>query len=191
MQLGLAPAAPGLLRIRTTAPVILALNGQPPALYPAGAAASRYLPAGPATLRIIAPQDGGLAGSLDLTLTAIHQAVDGLGEAVALAPGDSALFGFTLARPGRIGMAVRAQPDDARLSLLDAAGHPLASGAAMLRDLPAGRYIISASVPSDAPTTVLRPAILGLAPRPNGPPPDVIHFYRELAGLTAPKGSVP
>ena len=88
-------------------------------------------------------------------------------------------------------MAVRAQPDDAALTLLDASGQRIAAGAAMLRDLPAGQYILSAAVPAGAPTTVLRPAILGLAPRPNGPPPDIIHFYRKLAGLTAPKGSAP
>jgi hypothetical protein len=191
MQLALSPASAGLLRIRSTAPVILSLNGGQPELFPAGAAASRYLPAGAATLRIIAPQDGGLSGSMDLTTAPVHPAQEGLGETVAVAPGDTALFGVNVPRPARIGLAVRAQPDDASLMLLDSAGHPVASGAAMLRDLPAGRYILSASVPRDAATTTIQPAILGLAPRPNGPPPDVIEVYRKLAGLTAPKGSAP
>ena len=191
MAFSLSPGAPCLLRIRSTAPIILALNDGQPELFPAGAAASRYLPAGPATLRIMAPQDGGLSGSLDLTTAPVHPAAEGLGAAVAVAPGDAALFGFSVSRPGRIGMAVRAQPDDTALTLLDASGRRVASGAAMLRDLPAGQYILSASVPAGAPTTVLRPAILGLAQRASGPPPDVVQFYRKLAGLTAPKGTAP
>jgi hypothetical protein len=77
------------------------------------------------------------------------------------------------------------------LKLLAADGTELASGTALLRELPAGHYILSASVPRTAPTTILQAAILGIKPRPNGPPPDVIQFYRELAGLTAPKDGTP
>jgi hypothetical protein len=191
MQLSLAPASQGLLRIRSTAPVILALNGAQPELFPAGAAVSRYLAPGPASLRIIAPQDGGLSGTLDLTTAPMHPAAEGLGDAVAVAPGDTALFGFTLPAAAKVGVAVRAQPDDATLELLDASGTVVSSGAAMLQDLPPGHYVLSASVPRGGSTTVLRAAILGLTPRPNGPPPDTIQFYRELAGLTAPKDGAP
>jgi hypothetical protein len=190
MDLALAPRAPALLKIRGTAPVILALNNAEPTLFPAGAADSRYLPAGPATLRIIAPQDGDLTGSLELTTAPIHAAREGLGDPVTVAPGDAALFSFTLAKPARIGLSVRAQPDDATLVLLDASGHRRAAGVAMLRDLQAGTYILCAHVPRGAPTTLIRPAIIGLAPRPNGPPPDVVSYYRELAGLTAPRDSL-
>jgi hypothetical protein len=191
MQLRLAPPLPAQLRIRSTAPVILALNGGAPILCQAGAATSLFLPGGPATLSLIAPQDGDLSGSVALTIAPIRPAVEGLGEPVTVAPGDSALFGFDLARPTRVGLAVRAEPDDATLRLLGADGHELAAGAAMLRDLPAGHYVMAATVPSTAPTTVLRPAMIGFKPRPNGPPPDVIHFYRELAGLAAPKDATP
>jgi hypothetical protein len=191
MQLRLAPPVATLLRLRSSAPVILSLNGAPAILCPSGAAISRYLPAGPATLSLIAPQDGDLSGSIELTTAPIVRATDGLGDPVTLSPGDAALFTFDLARSTRIGLAVRAEPDDASLELLSADGHELASGAAMLRDLPAGHYILSASTPTTAPTTVLRPAILGIKPRPNGPPPDVIHLYRELAGLAENKRAAP
>jgi hypothetical protein len=191
MQLRLAPSQPTLLRIRSSAPLILSVNGAQPVICPTGAAVSRYLPAGPAKLDIIAPQDGDLSGSLELTTAPIRPAVDGLSDPVTVSPGDAALFAFDLARPTRIGLAIKAEPDDATLALLDSAGHELATGAALLRDLPTGHYILSASVPHTAPTTVLRAAILGIKPRPNGPPPDVIHFYRELAGLTAPANAAP
>lgn len=185
MQFNLAPAQAGLLRVRSSAPVILALNSDTPKLFPAGAAASFYLPAGNAQLRVVAPQDGALSGTLELTETPLRAAVEGLGRSATLAPGDAVAFGFTLRQPTRIGVGVRAQPDRAELSLLDAQGHELATGAAMLRDLPAGDYVLLAQIPPDAPTTVLQPALIGLVPRPNGPPPDIIEYYRALAGLVS------
>ena len=180
MQLDLSPAQAGLLRVRSTAPVILALGDEAPILFPAGAAFSRYLAAGPARLRIIAPQDGALSGSAELTVSPIRPAVEGLGETVTIAAGDAALFGFTLDAARRIGVGVQAQPDRANVRLLDAQGHVLASGGAMLRALPAGRYVAEISVPVDAPATLVRPAFVGLTAAPNGPPADVVAFYRKL-----------
>jgi hypothetical protein len=180
MQLDLAPASAGLLRVRSTAPVILALGDEAPILYPAGAAFSRYLAAGPTRLRIIAPQDGPLSGSAALTASPIRPAVEGLGETVTIAAGDAALFGFTLDAARRIGVGVQAQPDRATVRLMDAQGHVLASGGAMLRALPAGRYVAEISVPADAPATLVRPAFVGLTAAPNGPPADVVAFYRKL-----------
>ena len=191
MQLDLAPTQPVLLRARSTAPVILAIGNARPALFPHGAAYSQYLPAGPAALDVIAPQDGPLTGSLDLSATPVRAAHEGLGDTVTLAPGDAVLFGFTLEAPARIGIGMRAQPDQAELALMDATGKQLASGAAMLRDLPAGSYVLQASVPAGAPTTLLQPAIVGLTKRPNGPPPETIDYYRQLAGLTSPKDRAP
>jgi hypothetical protein len=183
MRLDLADGAPGLLRLRSSGPVILAVNDAPPRLFAAGVADSVYLPAGPARLRVISPQDGPLSGTLDLTRAPVRPAREGLGDAAAVAPGDAVLFGFTLKAATRIGIGVRAEPDIAGLTLLDANGQTLATGAAMLRDLQAGSYLLQASVPPDAPTTLIRPAFVGLVPRPNGPPPDVIAMYRALAGL--------
>jgi hypothetical protein len=191
MQLELAPNGPVLMSVRSTAPVILAIGNARPALFPHGAAYSQYLPAGPAALHVIAPQDGPLTGSLDLSATPVRAAHEGLGDTVTLAPGDAVLFGFTLEAPARIGIGMRAQPDQAELALMDATGKQLASGAAMLRDLPAGSYVLQASVPAGAPTTLLQPAIVGLTKRPNGPPPETIDYYRQLAGLTSPKDRAP
>ncbi len=187
MALALAPATPILLHAGSDAPVILALGAEPPRLFPAGAALNRYLPAGPAILHVIAPQDAGLAGRITLTATPVRPAPEGLGPALALAPGRAALFGFTLAHATRIGVGIRAEPDVATARLLDAAGNPVASGVAMLRTLPAGAWLLEVRVPPDAPTTLVRTAVVGTVPRPNGPPPDVVQRYRELAGLV-PQG---
>ncbi len=177
MRIDLPPFGPLLLRVRSTSPVILAMDDGPPMLFPAGAAMSRYLPPGAHPLRVISPQDGPLSGTLELSAAGVHPAHEGVGESVTIAPGDAALFGFTLDRARRVGAGVRAQPDLVTLRLLDDAGHSLASGAALLRDLPAGRYVLEASVPAGAPTSVVRPALVGLVARPDGPPADVLRGY--------------
>ena len=185
MRLVAAAPGPSLLRIRSTAPLLLGLAGETPSLYPAGAAFSRYVPGGEASLLAVSAGDGPLSGSLEASAAPVRTAGEGLAEAVAIAPGDSVLFGFTLAAAARVGIGVQAQPDRVGLTLLDAKGASLATGAAMLRDLPAGQYVVQAAVPEDAPTTLVRLAIVGLVARPDGPPEDVVATYKALAGLTA------
>ena len=122
-----------------------------PALFPAGAVFSRYVPAGDTSLLVVPAQDGPLSGRLEASASPVLPAQDGLGDAVAAAPGDSVLFGFTLATPRRIGIGAQAEPDGVSLVLLDAAGHEMARGAAMLEDLPAGRYVLQAKVAAGRP----------------------------------------
>ncbi len=184
MALALSPDAPLLLHARTTAPVVLALGEDAPRVFPAGAEFHRYLPAGTATLRLMPPQDGPLTGALDLSATPILPAEEGLGAPVMVGPGNSVLFGFDVPRGGWVGLGIRAEPDQATVRLLDAQGVEKGRGIAQLQNLPAGRYIIEASIPPDATATAIRPALLGLTPRPAGPPPDIARRYREMAGLT-------
>lgn len=190
MALSLAPDAPVLLHATTTAPVLLGVGDAPPELFAAGAEFHRALPAGPVTLRILSPHDGPLAGTLALSAEPIRPVAEGLGEAVAVAPGGSAAFGFTLARAAIVGLGVRADPDRAAVRLLDAGGAVLGEGVAQLRPLLAGRYVIEARVPPDAPPTTLRPAVVGITPPGRGPPPDVAQSYLELVGLK-PVGATP
>ena len=55
---------------------------------------------------------------------------------------------FTAAQP-----ACTAEPDDAAVRVLDAAGKVVGEGVAQLRTLPAGHYLLEARVPPDAATT--------------------------------------
>ena len=185
MALTLPADSPVLLHARTTAPVILTLGDAPPTLYPAGAVLSRYM-AVPTVLRVDSPHDGPLSGTLELTADPVTPIADGLGDPVALAPGDAAVFAFRLAQAAEVGVGVRADPDRAEVRLLAADGALLGEGTAMLRTLPAGRYLLEARLPADAPPAVVRPAVVGIAPRPSGPPPEVARAYLELVGL-APK----
>jgi len=184
MALSLSPPGPVLLHARTTAPVVLALGEDAPQVFPAGAELHRYLPGGPAVLRLLSPQDGPLSGSLELTATPVHPAEEGLGAPVMVGAGSSALFGFTMPREGWVGIGIRAEPDLAQVRLLDAQGEERGRGLAQLHRLQPGRYIIEARVPADATATALRPAILGLTPRPSGPPPEIARQYRDMAGVT-------
>ena len=183
MALTVQPGGPALLHATTTAPVLLGLGDAPPELFAAGAEFHRAVPGGATVLRLYPPQDGSLSGTLTVAAEPIRPAQEGVGEAVAVAPGQSAAFGFTLARAATVGVGVRAEPDRAEVRLLDARGAVLGEGVAQLQSLPAGRYVLEARVPPDAPATTLRPALVGIAPRGNGPPPDVVQGYLELVGL--------
>jgi hypothetical protein len=187
MTLSFAAASPVLLHARTTAPVIVILargdRPEPPVMFPAGAEFHRYVPAGKAELRLISPHDGGLAGSLELATTPVVPAGEGVGEAIAVAPGGTALFTFEVAQDGAIGVGVRADPDRAVVRLLDENGAVLGSGVALLRRLHPGHYLVEARLPPDAPTATVRPAVVGIAPRRNGPPAEVARHYLELVGM--------
>jgi len=168
-------------------------SGSEPLLFPTGAELHRYVPAGESTLRVYSPHDGPLAGSLELTATPVVQVVEGLGDPKTLAPGATALFGFELTRAGNVGVGVRSQPDRAAVRLLDAAGRSLGEGVAQLHRLDAGRYLVEARVLADGGPVVIRPALIGIAPHPTGPPPEVARQYLEMVGLTpqaAPRGTV-
>ncbi len=185
---------PMLLHASTTAPVLLGLKqpGQDdrPALFPAGAEVHRMVAAGAAELHFYPPQDGSLTGTLFLRAEPILPAEEGLGTAVAVPPGGAAAFGFTLAQAATIGIGIRADPDRATARLLDANGRVVGQGIAQLVALKPGSYVLEAQVPQDAPTTMLRPALVGITPRNNGPPPDVVRDYLELAGMK-PQGATP
>jgi hypothetical protein len=170
MSLRFAAPAPSLLHVRTTAPVILALGEGAPMLFPAGAELHRAIPAGPGALHVISPQDGALSGTLELDADPIAPAAEGVGAEIAVAPGGAAAFGFKVTRAGPVGVGVRALPDAVAVRLLRADGTMLGEGVAQLQNLAPGQYVLEARVPADGVTTLLRPAIVGVARRKDGPP---------------------
>jgi hypothetical protein len=193
MALALTQDRPVLLHATTSAPVLIGLKQtgrtDAPALFPAGASFHRVVAAGAAELRIYAPQDGPLSGSMDLAAEPILPIQEGLGQPVSVSPGGTAVFGFSLAKAATIGVGVRADPDKAVVRLLDASGKVVGQGVAQLRSLPAGQYLIEAQVEPNAPPTTLRPAVIGITPRGNGPPPDVAAGYLALVGMKLQEGT--
>jgi uncharacterized protein len=186
MTLHLSPGAPVLLRLASTGPAIVAIGAEPPVLFGKGVALARYLPAGDTTLRLLSPQDGKLSGALELSGSPVIEVNEGLGAPVAIPPGGAAVFGFTVTAAGPVGLGVRADPDRVAVRLLDEHGATLQRGVSMLRHLTPGHYLLEASVPPDAPTTLARPAVLGIVPHPNPPPPDIIRGLLLAAGFAPP-----
>ena len=183
--------APALLHVTTTTPVFAGLrqNGRtdPPALFAAGAELHRAVAAGPVTILLYSATDAPLGGTATVSAEPLIAVREGLGDAVALAPGGSAAFGFTLAKAVTIGVGLRAEPDRVAARLLDSHGAVVGEGVAQLRPLAAGAYVLEARVPPTAPTVILRPALVGITPRGNGPPPDVVQTYLELVGMKPQK----
>ncbi len=188
MALSITPPGPVLLRVRTTAPVFLRWGDGAPVVHAAGADVSRMV-SGATVLRLDSLHDGPLSGTLDIGAEPVRPIAEGLGAPVLLPPGGTAAFSFQVARATDVGVGIRAEPDRAAVRLLAANGTVLGEGAAMLRRLEPGRYVIEATNPADAPTATLRPAVIGITPRGSGPPPDVAKKYLDLVGLSPKDGS--
>lgn len=186
MALSLSLPTAVLLHVRSSAPVIGALSHGDvpisPTLFPAGADYHRYLPAGDSQLRLMSAHNGPLSGTLDLTSTPVILVTEGIGTPVVVAPGGSVVFGFTMSKTGRAGIGVRAEPDVVSVRVLDDMGTEIGTGIAQLLDLKAGQYLLEARVPAHVGTTVIRPTVVGVDFRPNGPPADVVRTYLDLAG---------
>ena len=191
MAFRLDPVQPMVLDVSTDAPVIVDLeqNGrhdlQP---FPMGAEFHRYVAAGEAVLRLYSTHEGPLSGALDLTATPVIPLSEGVGAPTVLAPGATVLFGFEVKSKGNIGVGLRSDPDLAAGRLLDEKGQVLGEGVNQLKPLEPGNYLLEARAPTDAPTLVVRPAVVGLSPPPAGPPPEVVNDYLQNAGLK-PSGS--
>ena len=191
MSFKIKPQTPVLLHARTTSPVILAFSqgaGEAPQLYPAGAVFDHYLAPGEAELRLYSPHDGPLAGAIELSATPVIAVSEGLGEPVAIAPGETALFGFEVKKAGLVGTGVRSEPDRAEARLLDASGKVLGQGVNIVAKLDPGRYFLEARVPAEGGAGVVRPSVVGIAPPPAGPPAEVTDKYLEIAGMKQKSG---
>jgi uncharacterized protein len=197
MALGLAPTTPQLLTARTSAPVIVSLRQDgmeaAPTLFPSGAEFHRVMAGGASELMLYSPHDGPLSGTLQLTADPLIPAGEGIGDEVALAPGGSVAFAFTVDREGPVGVGLRSEPDRALARLLDAGGAVLGQGLVQMHTLSPGRYVLEARVPVDGVTTTVRPSLRGLSPPPVGPPAEVAQSYLERAGYRArtPAARVP
>ncbi len=191
MGFKIVPQTPVLLHARTTSPVILAFSqgaGEAPQLYPAGAVFDRYLAPGEAELRLYSPHDGPLGGAIELSATPVIAISEGLGEPVAIAPGETALFGFELKKAGLVGTGVRSEPDRAEARLLNASGKVLGQGVNIIAKLEPGRYFLEARIPADSGAGVVRPSVVGIAPPPAAPPAEITDMYLEMAGMKQKSG---
>ena len=135
-----------------------------------------YLPAGRG--RIALRPAGGVAGGLlELRSSPVAPAGEGLGPSYLLGPGQSRYVAFKVPAAGKIGWAARAETGVVEGRLLSADGKELAKGGAGFADLAAGDYLLGLSVPAEARPTRVRAALVGLVPRNDLPPQELIAKY--------------
>ncbi|NNG02268.1 MAG: hypothetical protein HKM93_23020 [Desulfobacteraceae bacterium] len=182
------------LRYNRDTPTMLSLGTDIPALVRVGSADGpssadihadgvdlhHYLPAGENQVTLVALGTQALSGIARHSFTAIRDLKEGLGPMVRLAPGENRLFSFAVTTPGRVGVGVRGDSDQAVSRLMDNEGRVLGQGLVQIHDLPAGTYVLEVSVPKDARAVQVQPAVVGIQPPDKGPPEEVIRRYLEM-----------
>ncbi|KAF2990270.1 hypothetical protein OGR47_13745 [Methylocystis sp. MJC1] len=190
MRLAIKRDAPAMFTASHGAPALISFtqNGKRETFaFPAGVEFRHYVAAGDAILDIYAPHDGALSGALDLAAQKVIEAHEGVNDAIAVAPGASALFFFETKRDADVGIGIRAEPDRVSARLLDASGKTLSEGVSQIIKLAPGRYFVEARVPPDASATTIRAAIVGLAPPPATPPEEAVADLLDKAGMRKTK----
>jgi uncharacterized protein YecT (DUF1311 family) len=186
MRFAVTPAAPSLLSLRTTAPVIASIIGPDgrgtTEAFAGGGRVARYLPAGRTLIELQSAAEGDLAGDAEFVETPVTPIDEGLGEAVQLGAGETRLYGFTLAKPQTIGVGLRASVDIAQCRLLDAGGKTLGSGIVQMHKLPAGTFLLAVEVPVGVSPIEIRPALVGVHEPDPGPPDEIKRHYLQLVG---------
>ncbi len=173
--------APTLLHLRGDGPGVVAAELSPGAplqvsAHAAAISADLYLPQGRGRVAVRAA--GGAGGGLvELRSSPVEPAGEGLGPSFLLGPGQSRYISFKVPVAGQIGWAARAESGVVDGRLLDASGRELARGGAGFRDLPAGDYLLGLTVPAAARPTRVRAALVGLVPRNDLPPNELIAHY--------------
>jgi hypothetical protein len=204
-HLSVLGAAGSVLHLRMASPAVtLVRAGRAAAapwrveVHPRGVSLDIFLPAGEAELGLRALAGVPLSGLAELTTTPVVPIGEGLGPEVLLPAGGTRYFSFHAARPGPIGIGVKAGSDVVEASLLDGAGRPLRGaehGLVQMPELPAaGDYLLVLHSPAAAPPVRARPALAGLTLPDTGPPADVVRRYLEEAGVAVPadpSGSLP
>lgn len=105
---------------------------------------------------------------------------EGLGEATLLAPGERRAYRFTMAREGPVGLGARSGSGRVECRLYRAEGGELGRGVVIWRRLEAGDYVLALEAPADGVPEPARPALVGSAPAPTGPPPEIVRAFAEL-----------
>jgi hypothetical protein len=184
-------AAPGILEWTVEAPVYAELSGADGErrrdLSPAGLARATLVAPGTFELRLHALAGAALGGRLAVAWSPVVEIGEGLGPALALAPGGRRFAAFTV--PGRrvVGVGVRATSSAVVAELYDGAGRRLASGVVAQRELEPGRYVLALSLPPDAAPAEARPAVVGLTAPPTTPPEEILRSYLPEPDAPAPE----
>ena len=186
-------AGPALVSLRAPGPALTLVGseGATPevAIHKAGVSLDAYAPNGKTRILVRSLGGGTLAGPATFTATPVTKIGEGLGPEALLGAGQVRLYGFHVARTGAVGVGVRADSDVVSATLLSPTGARLGDGLVQMPELAAGDYLLAVRAPSDSAPIRIRPAVAGIEPPGNGPPPEVIRTYvqpeDEVRGMSA------
>lgn len=137
-----------------------------------------YLPGGPSELILRGLGGRELTGIAELTTTPVVPIGEGLGPLTLLPPGSARFFSFRVTRNGPVGVGVRSDGGEAvECVLLTASGKKLGTGVIGMHVLEPGTYLLALKTAADAPPQKARPALAGVEPPGDGPPPEVVGTY--------------
>lgn len=184
-------AAPGILEWTVETPAYAELSGADGErrrdLSPAGLARASLVAPGTFELRLHGLAGAALGGRLAVAWSPVVEIGEGLGPALALAPGDRRFAAFTVPGKRVVGVGVRATSSAVVAELYDGAGRRLASGVVAQRELEPGRYVLALSLPPDAAPAEARPAVVGLTAPPTTPPEEILRSYLPEPDAPAPE----
>jgi hypothetical protein len=151
--------------------------------YPNGIATDIYLPQGKTQLSVSAISGQSLAGTLDLSNSALTEINEGTGSERLLVAGGAQFFSFKLNQTTTIGVGLQASSDLIQGKLLNSNGDIIGHGVVQMLKLEPGRYVLAAYASPQDQSVTIRPVLIGTQPKATTPPKDVILRYMRAAGI--------
>jgi hypothetical protein len=192
MRLRLSMRGPAVLHLRAPTPAVTLVrrgtgSGDAEAeddveVHKEAVLLDAYLPDGPADLILRGMGGRELTGIADLMTTPVVSIGEGLGPETLLPSGSARFFAFRVTRNGPVGVGVRSDGGEVvECVLMTASGKKLGTGVIQMHDLKPGTYLLALKTSADAPPQNARPALAGVEPPGDGPPPEVAGEYIEKA----------
>ena len=95
---------------------------------------------------------------------------EGVNQARAVAPGETAFFQLRIPSPRQVGEGVRCKPDRGQVTLRRADGSVVGEGTVLMPTLSQGTYLLAVTAPADGQLVEVQPVVVGLVSPPARPP---------------------
>ena len=155
-------------------------------IFESGFSTTLFLPPGGNRLQLESTSAQDMKGALDLDEVIPVPLGEGLGERVALQPGDTRVYRFSLTETRQIGIGVQASMDVAQAYLMNHRGDLLGKGIAQKHSLAKGLYYLIVELPARTNAGVeLSPAIVGIESRDTGPSKQIMLDYQQYSSPEA------
>ena len=180
----------GFISLKSPSALIATIqrNGLPEQIqiFETGLKTTLFLPPGANRLLLESTSSQDMKGLLYLAEVTPVPLQEGLGNQVALQPGDSRVYHFSLTQSQEIGIGVQASMDVAQAYLINQQGQLLGKGVSQKHSLPQGLYYLMVELPAKVSAGVeLRPAIVGIESRDTGASKQIMLDYQQYSSPEA------